>query len=71
MGIASMVLGIISLVCCIIPFLWGVAIVTTIIGFFLGLFGTIFRRRCAIAGLVMSIIAGVLYFALGYGISLL
>ena len=68
MGVASMVLGIISLVCCLIPVLWIVALVTTVVGFFLGLFGTIFRRKCAIAGLVMSTIAGIIYAALAYGL---
>ncbi|MBP5530716.1 MAG: hypothetical protein J6Y54_01615 [Lentisphaeria bacterium] len=63
MGVASLVLGIISIVFCWIPFLNWIALILAIVGLILGAVGINVNKKngkpvgCAIAGLVLSIIS--------------
>lgn len=69
MGVASLVLGIIALVCCFIPGASIVGLVLSVIGVALGAVGKKKEVPCAVGGLVCSIIAlvfcGIFFFACG------
>ncbi len=70
MGVASLVLGIISIIIGIIPFCGIIALIPAIIGFILGIVDTVVKSKknlpkgVSIAGLILSILA--IIFIIGY-----
>lgn len=69
MGVASLVLGILSLIMCFIPGMSLVGLIVSLIGVILGALGRKSNASCATGGMVCSIIAlilcGVWFFACG------
>ena len=70
MGVASLVIGIIALVCWFIPYVGSLlGVILAILGVILGAVGKKNNKSCAIGGLVVSIIAlvlcGIGFFACG------
>ena len=57
MGVASMVLGIISLVLALFGGAGGIAFILGLIGIILGAVGKMQKANCAVAGLTLSIIS--------------